>query len=342
MKELNQIKQNENNHDFSRVRYAGNYAIANFLNLYQKKCPILNTADYPKELKDVLSISDPHAFHLKMIEEGYLEPSSVGDRLEDLSTEEIVKIANEIGLPSMGERDALIHRLDLNCELDVLLKYIPNQDIYSLSYEGEKFLNAHTDLIELYNNSSRYGVNYSEYSEQQTKYPEYNFHQNLWAVIRERFNRNAMGGNYSKVQQEYLYMYALFFDEERFSKALESLLSYFYMQINAFTDTLELMTQFKRQDESVSTFMKQTVLPKVTINQDIVNEISQLSSYLTGNMISRICKNEGGFYVKEDAFQTILIDIVNKTFNLEQVELAINTRIPRALDHLLRTMPNAG
>lgn len=83
MKLLSQVSLEENDNDFSHLLYYGDYACVNFLAKYGDKAHILKEKEYPAEFREEFGISDVRLFHRKMIADGYLEPTSIDQRMSE-------------------------------------------------------------------------------------------------------------------------------------------------------------------------------------------------------------------------------------------------------------------
>jgi|GEM_PF-1934341 len=337
MKLLSQIKNSENDNDFSHLLYYGEYATVNFLSMYSSKCKVLRVQDYSSVWKEEFGISDARLFHLMMIAEGYLVPSSIEERLSECSMEDICKIAEEIGLSTSGTKEEVLKRLELNAELDQISKFMPQESIFSLSEKGKRLVNANQDLINLYQKKDVYHVTYNEYASLKSKHKEMNFYDILWQVMTERFQRNADDTEYELVQNEYLNMYALLLDQEKKPEALNALLNYFFMDLNVFADTFDFIEEFKRSAEPVAIFLGHAELPQFHLSADIVTDIYELKESYDSKIAQRISENNVSYYVNTEAFLAILDEIYAQTFSLEDTTAKINERIPKALDHILRS-----
>jgi len=336
MKLLSRIKNTENEYDFSHLLYYGDYASVNFLALYPQKCQVLKNEDYPEVLKTEFGISDARLFHRKMIEEGYLEPSSIAERLSSDSLEDIAKIAEEIGIPSVGSKEEVLQRLTLNCTLDQLEKYLPNEEVYSISETGKKYMESKQDLLVLYQKRDQYHVTYNEYIYIKSKNQELSFQDALWQVITARFNTHAENMEYSLVQSEYLNMYALLKDQNKNVEALNALLTYFFMDLNVFDATYQLIEEFKRSSLTVQEFLKNETLPQLHIKKEIIEKIVTMKESYQSKTAESISQNNVSYYVNTERFLNILQQIFDETLSIDEIEKEINVRIPKALDHILR------
>lgn len=336
MKLLSQIKNTENEYDFSHLLYYGDYACVNFLALYPQKCQVLKNADYPEVLKTEFGISDARLFHHKMIEEGYLEPSSIAERLSSDSLKDIVKIAEEIGIPSVGSKEEVLQRLTLNCTLDQFGKYLPEEEVYSISETGKKYMESKHDLLVLYQKRDQYHVSYNEYIYVKSKNQELSFQDALWQVMTTRFNVHAENMEYSLVQDEYLNMYALLKDQNRNAEALNALLSYFFMDLNVFDATYQFIEEFKRSSLTVQEFLKKETVPHFHIKKEMIEKIAAMKDSYQPKSAESISQNNVSYYVNTEMFLNILQQIFDETLSIDVIEQEINTRIPKALDHILR------
>ena len=322
---------------YDDISYYGDYACANFLNLYPVKCRILRKEAYPDLLKTEFGISDAALFHHKMIDDGYLIPSSIEERLSDRPLEEIIQIADDHGLPTSGTKEELLQRIDLNCTMKQLSRVLPNEEIYSLSDAGKYYLEAHQEMVDLYQAKGIYSISYEEYEAARKLRPDASFAEILWQVLQTRFQGYVDQAQFKLVQKEYLNMYAFLLNQDRLSEALSALLNCFFMDLNAFTDTYALIQQFKSSGETVPAFLAHAEMPQVHIHPQLVDEIAALKDTYTIKAAEIVSTNNISFYVNKDLFAQILDQIFSKTFMQEETEKKIDERVPTALDHILRS-----
>lgn len=337
MKLLSQIKNSENEYDFSHLLYYGDYACANFLSRYASQCEVLPAQAYPADLKKEFGISDARLFHRKMIADGYLEPSGVDERLSASSEEEIKAVAEEVGLSTSGTKEEILQRLGLNTTPEQMSKFLPVKEVYSLSEKGKNYLSSHEDLLSLYSHWNQYHVNYNEYASIRSKNPQMPFHEVLWEVMKNRFQKYAEDTEYHRVQDEYLNMYALFKDEQKSTDALNALLTYFFMDVNVFPDTYDLIAQFKRSSLSVSEFLAHAKLPHFTADETVIADIKQLKDSYAPKTAESISRNNVSYYVGTEQYLAMLDEIYQDQLSTGDLEEMINSRIPKALDHILRS-----
>lgn len=336
MKLLSQIKPGENEDDFSHLLYYGDYACVNFLVMYAEKSHLMKKEEYPSELKEEFGISDARLFHRKMIADGYLEPSSIEERLSDCPMEKVVEIATKLDLPSSGTKEEILQRLSLNSSLEELSQFIPQKDIYSISEKGNQYVEKEKNLLDLYQNRDQYHVSYNEYVYVQSNHPELSYQDVLWQVMNARFQKNVEDTNYQQVKDEYLNMYELLKDEQKTVDALNALLTYFFMDLNVFADTYFYIEEFKRSSKSVPEFLSEVPVPVLHMNPEIPGKIAALKESYQSKAAESISKNNVSYYINTAQFLSILDQIFNGTFSTEAAEAEINERIPKALDHILR------
>ncbi|MBQ3518873.1 MAG: SAP domain-containing protein [Clostridia bacterium] len=315
------------NRDNSLPEYKGDYAQANFLNIYKKATPIKKEDQYQQYFKYHFGIVNPRDYHRKMISEGFLEEASVEDVLQSLKTDELKNILSMLNLTKTGKKDDLIKRI-LNSESD--LSFIKKAEMqYSISKKGETYLKDNYDLIDLYAKRDTYFVTYEEYIEQKMKSPKMPYHDILWGIFNKRMHRDITTD--CGCFQHYC-MYHLLIDEKRFSLALEHYLMYFVLEINVAGEMRRYIDSYKTLSSLYSYKEYRERFPFHSFELHGQEKIYSLREYFNHEMIER-CYNPG-FYeiISKEEFNTIIANILNDSLDNESTENMINTRMEKIIE----------
>lgn len=340
MRSLSQIGNIKNEYDFSHLLYYGNYACVNFLEKYKLQNKVLSNNEYPELWKTEFGISDTHLFHRMMIDEGYLEKTPMNISLQTHSLEEIQEFAKQMDLSPSGTKEEILQRLDLNVSLEDMQKHFSVEETYSLSMKGKTFIANHEDLLKLYHAKNRYHVDYNEYAAIQSTNKDEDYYTILWKVMTKRFQTHATNTEYDLVQKEYLNMYRLFIDQDRKNDALVALLNYLFMELNVFPETFIYIEKFNRSSMTVPDFLAEETVPICKVRIDIMDDILQLKEFYNPKTAQGISDSNISYYINSERFLEILQQLFDKTLLIPELEEQINTRIPKALDVILRQQPS--
>lgn len=201
----------------------GDYAKALFLNAYQKASSIKSNSQYQRYLIFECGIKDPSKYHLKMVEENYLEKSNPVEIIRSLKVDQLKKILDELGQKKVGKKEELIERIINNPNIDSVIQRFPN-DTYCISQKGKQFLEQHIDYIKIHQHLN-WGIDWKEYDKR--KKIGYSFYDTVWGIFNERVLHSVSYG-----RNEYYNMYELLLEEGRRKDALEKLLIVLYIDLS--------------------------------------------------------------------------------------------------------------
>lgn len=218
-----QLKFEPNSQQVQIPELQGDYAKTLFLNAYQKASPVKSDSQYQRYLIYECGIKEPSKYHLRMIEEGYLEKSSLVEILRSLKVDELKTILDELGQKKVGKKEELIQRIVDNSDINQITQRY-SQDTYCISLKGKQFLEQNINYIKIHQHSS-WGINWKEYDKR--KNPGYSFYDTVWRIFNERILHSVSYG-----RNEYYNMYELLLEEGRRKDALEKLLLVLYIDIS--------------------------------------------------------------------------------------------------------------
>lgn len=203
--------------------YQGDYAKTLFLNACSKVSPLRKKLDYQRYLLYECGITDPVAFHKKLISEGLLREASIPEKIAKLNIPEIKAILLDLGLPVSGKKEELIQRVVDSGNEAVVRKHC-TEVTYTASEKGLDFLKEHNDYILIHNHKD-WGIDWQEYDKR--KRPELSFNDYAWGLFNERIMKSQNFG-----RNEYLCMYRLLVEEEKRTRALAMLLSIIHIDLS--------------------------------------------------------------------------------------------------------------
>ena len=109
------------------------------------------------------------------------------------------------------------------------------------------------------------------------------------------------------------------------------------MSRDVFADTYEYIEQFNRSSLTVPEFISAKPEPQFHMDLAIVAQIYSLKDCFQPKVAESISKKNISYYIDTATFLAILNQIFSQTFSLGDTAKLINERIPKALDHILRT-----
>lgn len=303
--------------------FQGDYAQAYFLDLYKKSTPIKKPDQYQQYLKYTFGITDACSFHKKMIEEGFLELSSVEECLLAMKVSELKEILSCAGLSTTGKKSDLIKRIVENDSIkSSVSENITEQ--YCISKKGEQYLSQHADLIDLYKNRGKYNISYDEYISMKQRIPNSSYHDILWSIFNERISKD----HYDLGCSQYHSMYYLLIEEKRYVDALSLLLIYFSLDINNNHEIKRYIETYENVFNTLYSskkYLSEFDIPTIHILID--KDIESLKEYYKPEMIEK-CFFGGPFEICNKAdFENIIVNIINSSYDKESIEEQLNSAI---------------
>lgn len=270
----------------------GDYAKAVFLWYFSKRpSPFGQGSSCPRYFLYECGIQDVSAYHKRMIEEGYLEPASTEGKLGLLKVSELKDILARLGLSVTGKKSVLIQRILDNASVEALSQSLTTET-YSLSEKGKAFLAEHDDHVKLH----RHGyleIGWREYDAE--RQPGFGFYDTVWRIVNKRII--LCGKDLRLLRQEYLKMYRLLEEEERWAQALEMLLRILYIDLC-----------WDRDD--ILMFAPGIIVP-ITKHKDVFSDV----------MIDRVCAHRlSRRPCSKELFSKIVHSLMDGTFDEKEAE----------------------
>lgn len=197
---------------------------------------VLDTFDsYPRYLNYTFGITDPIAYHKKLISEGYYTKASTEAILETFRVADLKEILVQNNLPSKGRRPALI---------EAILKNInPTKlnlgEFYARSELGESYLSKYSYVMTLRN----YSIKPCEYAEYEDVHPGLTTDEIILGILHNRYTESRLAEDYG-IARNALYELSIFYEQKNaFEKALYKLICVLYFDTsgysNKYRDSLE-------------------------------------------------------------------------------------------------------
>lgn len=205
--------------------FQGDYAKTIFLNALSKPTPIKNNSEYVKYFLYECGIRDAQKYHRQMIEEGYLEASTIEAMIADLKVDVLKEILRKLECSVSGKKADLVKRiLDTN-NTDLIKEYC-NNHTYSISAKGSQFLNRYDDYVKLHKNKN-WMISWREYDS--CKQIGYGFYDTVWGILNKRVIQESTMG---LMRNDYYFMYEVLCQENKEKQAMEMLLRVLYVDLS--------------------------------------------------------------------------------------------------------------
>lgn len=304
------------------------YAITMLLKAYGNVAPI--PEQYPLYYAHECGLTNPKSLHLQLIEEGFLEPSSISQLLTILKVSELQQMLRSCGLKVSGKKEELINRILSNINTEDLLSFFKDEPPrYSLSIKGTTFLDQHKDYIR-FHRYTRYGVTIAEYEHAKASFYSTDCEQILIFLYNQKLRKDEYNRLYHLVLHK---LYEAIGDSDN---ALREFLIVKYFDVNyvyAFQQ-LDSMLQYLSFPEAARSVYECQKDCYVLSPNDAVY-IAQHPNIHLQNVLNSIYSH----YVLKDLlipksiFSTILSEMLSKSFfDISKW----NTYILEQLKHYLR------
>lgn len=297
--------------------FQGDYSKAVFLNAYSKASHVMKKTDYQRYLLFECGIRDAAAFHMQLINEGYLVKANIKQILETYNLTELKNVLKEIGQPVSGKKEAIIKRIIDNADESVLKRYSKN-NLYALSEKGEGFLEKHSDCVKIHKKHSSWGISWEEYNHYHIDGE--NFNDTIWRIFNERILNDLQHFG----RNEYYHMAELLEEERKRREALYFFLRVLYIDISGI-DCLLSLNLYKEKLCTLNDIKKQSDA-FILIAPAIPPIIKKHADVYTEDLVDRVYENALPIMVcPKEYFKEIVKSIIDDEFDKEQV----NTELKR-------------
>ena len=264
------------------------YRKAIFLNS-QRNSKIKNNDQYPKYLFYNFEITNPQAYHQKMIDDNYLELSYINNSLYSLRLNELKNILETHSLPKNGKKAQLVERIVTNLSQEELDQINKKLSIYKLSDKGETFLKENSDYIALFQHQN-WNITLEDYLITKRKIPfNCSFNDVAWNIFNSRNIRYSSKKQYSSLRCNYFDMSCLLEEEERYDESILFLLCTFYLDLSG-------VCEISNRLQDIDLYPKQALL---NMNAEylsnffmfapgIINRLIKLKDYYDETMLEEV------------------------------------------------------
>lgn len=305
----------------------GDYAKAVFLHAYSKASPIKAKGDYQGYLLYECGIRNAPAYHRALVDQGYLERSSVRDVLSAHKVDELKAALADCNLPTTGKKAALIDRLMDNCGEDELRSRFP-EETYAISEKGQKFLDEHIAYVFLHRHKD-WGITWQDFD--LAKKPGFSVNDTLWAIFNKRVLRSTSFG-----RNEYFCMFELLMEEKKYRNAVEMLLRVIYIDVSG-AEGLPYLKMY--QTGGISAKQARDFFgAAVLLAPGLFFQLSKLKDYYEEAFVDRIFQWKLPVNI---CSKSLFLEMVNATFDGTFDEEIFYKKLKAAYNRMIRQLPIA-
>lgn len=291
-----------------------------FLLLFQKH-PYRAEDSFPTYFQYEFEVIHMPTFFNEVLNEGLLTPASSDATLSMLKVSDLKSILEENNLKKSGNKTDLVQRIIENVDFSNLP--IMQQNFYSLSHDGEAFLENHKDYIKL-RQHSEWGIGFWEYQNAKDSscgLLGFNdiilslLHDKIKLIKKRKHNMNKY--EYSRLHELYLSIYRLYNEDANYSSALKALLSSALLSVSCCENfwLIEYKWGLKLNNTQVLLYYKPIYISPYT-----ASEIRALQEYYTVD----ISKNVYDRFIGPYNFCTfeMFCEIIDEIFSVSTLDLS--------------------
>lgn len=240
--------------------------------------PIKYDNEYVGYLKYQYNITNPSAFHKRLITEGYLQKADIETTLKSFLVPTLKEYCERFELKKTGKKADIIKRLIQETPIDFQNKLIEETGLYSLSLKGKAIIDKNYQFIYLHKHS-RWCISPDDYKKESRKNSRLAYHEIIRNIFFKRINQSISESlNENNVIPEYLSLYELYKDQREngsryLANYLYSHLNYSYQLSRAYDD---LSYNWKTKREIIEDFEETSVIYPGTIKY--LNELVDIAS----------------------------------------------------------------
>ena len=184
--------------------------------------------DYPRYLNYIFGITDPIAYHQKLIAEGYYIKASPDIILETYRVSDLKDILAKNNLPTKGRRKALIEEILNNIDTADL----NFGDFYTRSTEGETYLSKYEYVMALRN----YNISPSEYDQFENSHPGLIPDEIIFNILSQRYSENSIAQKWGLARNALHELSIFYLSKNEYEKALYELISVLYIDTSGYSN----------------------------------------------------------------------------------------------------------
>lgn len=240
--------------------------------------PIKYDNEYVGYLKYQYNITNPSAFHKRMIKEGYLQKADIETTFKSFLVPTLKEYCERFELRKTGKKADIIKRLIQETPIDFQNKLIEETGLYSLSLKGKAIIDKNYQFVYLHKHSG-WCISPDDYKKESRKNPELSYPEIIRNIFFKRINQNLPKNlNENNVIPEYLHLYELYKDQGEngsryLANYLYTYLNYSYQLGQAYDN---LLYKWKAKREIIEDFDETSIIYPGTIKH--LNELVNIAS----------------------------------------------------------------
>lgn len=321
------------NNERTVPNFKGDYAQVGFLVTYAKASEIKPNNKYKDFIVYELGINQPALFHKKMIDEGFLQQANIEEELNTLKINELKQILDEIGQPKTGNKSTLIARVMESTNAENLVMHLPKKTYYVISQKGKEYLNAHSEIVDLFQNRDRYNVTYEEYIAARAENPRASYHDLIWGEFQRKRMECFKRGNLDTNGE--INMYNLLLDEKRYADALFHAIKFFYSEVNAVQKTYDYIKFYQKKTGEKEQVANIDFMPKVFLSPFGLKMIEELKDYYQDSIIDRVWADSEIHYCSKQEFVNMVHEVLEGHLDYSATEKELSAKVPVVLSNYI-------
>lgn len=190
---------------------------------------------YPRYMIYRYDITDPHKFHIRMINEGYFEKANTMELLKTLKVSNLKEMLKKNGFKTTGKKEELVLRITDNLDISYINAFFKgDRQIFTLSEKGKQWLNSNHIYVDFHNKAEKWDISFDEFVKFEREFRfQATFNDIAWAIFNARkLQCELYEDNPIELRSTLLFMSKLLEEEHRNSDSLKYLLSVFWMDIS--------------------------------------------------------------------------------------------------------------
>lgn len=192
---------------------------------------------YPRYMIYRYDITDPHKFHIRMINEGYFEKANTMELLKTLKVSDLKEMLKKNGFKTTGKKEELILRLLDNVDKAYIDSFFKgDRQIFTISEKGNQWLNQNKIYIDFHNKSDRWNISFEDFVKFKHEIPfKGNFNDIAWALFNERKTLHETYSDYDHIgdlRNNLLHMSELLEEENHIENSIQYLMYVFWIDIS--------------------------------------------------------------------------------------------------------------
>lgn len=288
----------------------GDYAKANFLNLFSKPKQFMKNGEYAQYFLYEMGIRNCEQYGRELIAAGYLSPIEGAAAYENYKLPELKSMLEQLGLPVSGKKAALIDRIMSCGDPDFIKNHTP-KDMYQLSDMGRAFVEQHDAYVQIHRHRNN-GISWQEYDKVADKNADYL--TNMWKIFNQKLSRASL------IEQRsiYLNMHNIMNEEGKNSDALELLLKVLYIDFSGHQFP-EMYDLYRRKIYSKSQLLDMFNVV-IMVAPGLLEYLNKFKDFYDSEMIDVLYSWRLPVQItKKEVFETVVECYMNGSLNYDGV-----------------------